>query len=173
MGGLNKGYVLQDNFKKSCEKQDIFFYRFKDSPTSYNKTENTSFTVSNICDCMLFEEGYLILVELKSNKTKSKSFSKHDLKQLNSINSILQNKDGCFRERVVGGFLIEFREIEKAYFFETKNLLNYFLNNSTKTLNIHKYLKNNICIEIPRHILRKNFRYDVKYLIEKIKERDG
>ena len=106
MGGLNKGYVLQDNFKKSCEKQDIFFYRFKDSPTSYNKTENTSFTVSNICDCMLFEEGYLILVELKSNKTKSKSFSNHDLKQLNSINSILQNKDGCFRERVVGGFLI-------------------------------------------------------------------
>ena len=78
---------------------------------------------------MLFEEGYLILVELKSNKTKSKSFSNHDLKQLNSINNILQNKDGCFRERVVGGFLIEFREIEKAYFFETKNLLNYFVGN--------------------------------------------
>ena len=62
----NKGYVLQDNIKKSCDRQDILFYRFKDSPFSFIRSDKTKFTTNNICDCMIFLSGKLLFLEFCS-----------------------------------------------------------------------------------------------------------
>lgn len=161
----NKGYVLQDNIKKSCEKQDILFYRFKDSPFSFANSDKTKFTTNNICDCMVFLNGRLLFLELKSVKGKSKSFTNHEFRQLNDINKIIHNKNGLKRFGVYGGFLIEFREIEKSYYFSVDNIFKYFEENNTKTLNIEKYLKNYYAIEIEQEILRKNYRYNIRELL--------
>ena len=147
----NKGYVLQDNIKKSCEKQDILFYRFRDSPFSFANSDKTKFTTNNICDCMIFLSGKLLFLELKSVKGKSKSFTNHEFRQLNDINKIIHNKNRYERFGVYGGFLIEFRELEQSY-----------EENNTKTLNIEKYLKRYYCIKINQEILRKNYRYDIR-----------
>ena len=120
----NKGYVLQDNIKKSCEKQDILFYRFKDSPFSFANSDKTKFTTNNICDCMVFLNGRLLFLELKSVKGKSKSFTNHEFRQLNDINKIIHNKHNLKRYGVFGGFLMEFRSYEKTIFITTENLLN-------------------------------------------------
>lgn len=158
----NKGYVLQDNIKKSCEKQDILFYRFRDSPFSFANSEKTKFTTNNICDCMIFLSGKLLFLELKSIKGKSKSFTNHEFRQLNDINKIIHNKNGYERFGVYGGFLIEFREIEQSYYFPVKEIYRYFDENNTKTLNIEKYLKKYYCIKINQEILRRNYRYDIR-----------
>ena len=162
---VNKGYVLQDNIKKSCEKQDILFYRFKDSPFSFANSDKTRFTTNNICDCMLFLGGRLLFLELKSIQGKSKSFTNHDFRQLNDIHKIIYNKQNIKRYGVFGGFLIEFREIEKSYYFSIDDIFKYFEENDTKTLNIEKYLKNYYAIEIKQEILRKNYRYDIRKLM--------
>lgn len=157
----NKGYVLQDNIKKSCEKQDILFYRFKDSPFSFANSDKTKYTTNNICDCMIFLGGRLLFLELKSVKGKSKSFTNHEFRQLNDIKKIIHDKQGRIRYGVYGGFLIEFRELEKSYYFSVNDISKYFVDNDTKTLNIEKYIKNYPYIEVGQVLLRTNYRYDI------------
>ena len=161
----NKGYVLQDNIKKSCEKQDILFYRFKDSPFSFANSDKTKFTTNNICDCMVFLNGRLLFLELKSVKGKSKSFTNHEFRQLNDINKIIHNKHNLKRYGVFGGFLMEFRSYEKTIFITTENLLNYFKENNTKTLNLEKYIKKYKYIEVNQKLLLKNYTYDIRKLM--------
>lgn len=160
----NMGYVLQDNIKKSCEKQDILFYRFKDSPFSFANSEKTKFTTNNICDCMMFLANKLLFVELKSTKGKSFSFTEHSLRQLNDINKIIHNKNGYKRFNVYGCFIIEFRELEETYFIEVQNIIEYLKENNTKTINIQKYVKDNRFIKIEQKLLRKNYTFDVRKL---------
>lgn len=160
----NKGYVLQDNIKKSCEKQDILFYRFKDSPFSFANSEKTKFTTNNICDCMVFLANKLLFVELKSVKGKSFSFIEHSLRQLNDINKIIHNKNGYKRFNVYGCFIIEFRELEEIYFIEVQNIIKYLEKNNTKTINIKKYKERGKYIKVDQEILRKNYRYDIRKL---------
>ncbi len=158
----NKGYVLQDNIKKSCDKQDILFYRFKDSPFSFANSEKTKFTTNNVCDCMIFLANKLLFVELKSVKGKSFSFTEHSLRQLNDINKIIHNKNGYKRFNVYGCFIIEFRELEETYFIEVQNIIKYLDENNTKTINIKKYKERGRYIKVDQEILRKNYRYDIR-----------
>ena len=160
----NMGYILQDNIKKSCEKQDILFYRFKDSPFSFANSDKTKFTTNNICDCMMFLANKLLFVELKSTKGKSFSFTEHSLRQLNDINKIIHNKKGLRRFGVYGCFIIEFREIEETYFIQVQDILKYLNENNTKTINIQKYIKNNKFIKIEQKLLRKNYTFDIRKL---------
>ena len=164
----NKGYVLQDNIKKSCEKQDILFYRFKDSPFSFANSDKTKFTTNNICDCMVFLNGRLLFLELKSVKGKSKSFTNHEFRQLNDINKIIHNKHNLKRYGVFGGFLMEFRSYEKTIFITTENLLNYFKENNTKTLNLEKYIRKYKYIEVNQKLLLKNYTYDIRRLMVEV-----
>lgn len=161
----NKGYVLQDNIKKSCEKQDILFYRFKDSPFSFANSDKTKFTTNNICDCMIFLGGRLLFLELKSTQGKGKAFTNHDFRQLNDINKIIHNKNGLKRYGVFGGFLIEFRELEKSYYFSVGDIFKYFEDNNTKTINLEKYIKNYEYIEIEQKLLVKNYEYNIRKLM--------
>ena len=161
---INKGYVLQDNIKKSCERQDILFYRFKDSPFSFANSDKTKFTTNNICDCMIFLANKLLFVELKSVKGKSFSFTEHSLRQLNDINKIIHNKNGYKRFNVYGCFIIEFRELEETYFIEVQNIIKYLDENNTKTINIKKYKEKGRYIKVDQEILRKNYRYDIRKL---------
>lgn len=161
---VNKGYVLQDNIKKSCEKQDILFYRFKDSPFSFANSDKTKFTTNNICDCMMFLANKLLFVELKSTKGKSFSFTEHSLRQLNDINKIIHNKQGLRRFGVYGCFIIEFRELEETYFIQVQDILKYLNENNTKTINIQKYIKNNKFIKVEQKLLRKNYTFDFRKL---------
>nr|DAN63669.1 MAG TPA: penicillin-binding protein-related factor A [Herelleviridae sp.] len=161
---VNKGYVLQDNIKKSCEKQDILFYRFKDSPFSFANSDKTKFTINNICDCMMFLANKLLFVELKSTKGKSFSFTERSLRQLNDINKIIHNKQGLKRFGVYGCFIIEFRELEETYFIQVQDILNYLNENNTKTINIQKYIKNNKFVKVEQKLLRKNYTFDIRKL---------
>ena len=160
----NKGYILQDNIKKSCDKQDILFYRFKDSPFSFANSDKTRFTVNNICDCMMFLANKLMFVELKSVKGKSFSFTEHSLRQLNDINKIIHNKQGLKRFGVYGCFIIEFRELEETYFLQVQDILRYLKENNTKTINIQKYIVRSNYIKVEQKLLRKNYTFDIRKL---------
>ena len=160
----NMGYVLQDNIKKSCEKQDILFYRFRDSPFSFANSDKTKFTTNNICDCMMFLANKLLFVELKSTKGKSFSFTEHSLRQLNDVNKIIHNKQGLKRFGVYGCFIIEFRELEETYFIQVQDILKYLNENNTKTINIQKYIKDNKFIKVEQKLLRKNYTFDIRKL---------
>lgn len=166
----NKGYVFQDNVKKSCLKQDILFYRFKDSPFSFANSEKTKFTTNNVCDCLVFLGGKLLFLELKSVKGKSKSFSKNEFRQLNDIHKLIHNSKGIKRYGAYGGFLIEFRELEKTYFIDTDTIYEYFEKEDTKTINIDKLInKGYSYIEIGQKILVKNYTYDIRSLLINLK----
>ena len=169
---VNKGYVLQDNIKKSCEKQDILFYRFKDSPFSFANSDKTKFTTNNICDCMMFLANKLLFVELKSTKGKSFSFTEHSLRQLNDINKIIHSKNGYKRFNVYVCFVIDFMDLEKKYFIEVQYIIKNLKENNNKTINKKKYKEVGKYIKIDQEILRKNYRYDIRKLFIELGGKD-
>ena len=75
---MNSGKLFERQFRKSCSKVDgLFYYRFKDSPSSWMNGENTGirFTNDNICDAMLYKKPTLYLLELKAHGGSSLPFS--------------------------------------------------------------------------------------------------
>ena len=62
---INYGKIFEKDFKDSIP-DNVFFYRFRDSSGAWQQSENTRFTPSNISDTMLFYQGKLYLLELKT-----------------------------------------------------------------------------------------------------------
>ena len=72
--GKNEGKLFEQQFQKSCEKQNICCIRLVDS-NKFNFGEGTRFTPDNICDFICFDGEKLLLVELKHTKGTSISFN--------------------------------------------------------------------------------------------------
>ena len=77
----NSGKKFEDLLKLSCEEQGIDYTRFRDAGWQGEKTARR-FTVSNICDCFLFDGKTLLFLELKHRK---QSLRFDELKQLGDI----------------------------------------------------------------------------------------
>ena len=67
---MNSGKKFEENFKKSVP-ENVFYYRFRDGTSSWDKSSKMRFQAKNICDCMLHDGEYLYLLELKNHKGKS------------------------------------------------------------------------------------------------------
>ena len=61
---INNGKKFEALVRKSAEQQGIDYTRLKDSGWTGEKTTRR-FTSKNICDCILFINGYLHFVEIK------------------------------------------------------------------------------------------------------------
>ena len=89
---MKSGKEFENNIKNSVENykenKDIYYYRFKDSPIAWNQTGNTSYAVSNVCDCLMFKSPKLIFLELKTTKGKSYSITPKGFQQLDRLNKI-------------------------------------------------------------------------------------
>ena len=166
----NRGLVFQDNIRNSAKRQNIMFYKFKDSPNLYGQfKENNAirFTPNNICDCMLFYKGTLVLAELKSTEKDSFSFTTGALRQLKDLYEISIDNNNNYRENLHCGFMIEFRDKEMTVFIYAKDIKDYLEKNNTKTININKLLKNGGLIyhKIDQEKLVKNYVYNLKRFI--------
>ena len=86
----NKGKVFEREFISSF-RNDVFYYRLKDSSSSWGNDKNnmkSRFTSKNICDFIVYSysnQGRLFLLELKSIQGKSCPFENLKLHQINSL----------------------------------------------------------------------------------------
>jgi len=155
---INYGKKFEKDFKNSIP-DNVFFYRFRDGTGAWEKSDITRFQSSNVSDCMLFYQGKLFLLELKT--VQGKSFSFANVRQ-NQIEQLL--KASIF-EGITAGFIINFRDIEKTVFISAFHMYDTMCSICKKSFNISD-LDNIKHIEIPSIKKRVHYKYDLERLIK-------
>lgn len=154
------GKKFEEQFKKSIPK-DVFYYRFRDGTASFyggQAQEGIRFQQKNMCDAEIFKSPVLFLLELKSTKQSSLSYSsirdnqKKELLKAKQINGI------C------AGFVVEFSERNKCFFADVSQVENFINASERKSIPIVWFEENATEIEvIPKRI---NKLFNVETFIE-------
>ena len=153
---MNVGKRFEADIKASIP-QNILFYRFKDSPASFNNFApggNIRFTASNVCDCMIFKSPTLFFIELKTTQGKSYSLNDSANKQLERFKKLGDYQDA------IKAFMINFRDYEKTYFITTDELEKFLRESGKKSIRIDECATIGILIEQKK--LRTNYRYQIE-----------
>lgn len=110
----NIGKVLEAEFKASIPTT-YFYYRLRDSAGAWSGGENTRFTPTNICDCIVYGKGILTLIELKNTYNASLPLNNIKPSQLKGLSEI--NTEG-----VQAYFFICFRAKERSFLVDAKKV---------------------------------------------------
>ena len=157
---MKKGGQFENNFKKSVP-DDILYYRFKDNTSNWQHNNLVRFTQSNICDCMLFDGDILVFAELKNHKGKSIPFScirKNQIKELSMYQYYKNTK--CV-------VIINFEDLEECYCLFIADL-SHFIRTADR-MSVPVEICREIGIKIENKRLRTNYKYDIKKMMEEIK----
>lgn len=106
------GSKFQEDIEKSSNEQGIFFHNIKDVYLPPDVRRRVKLP-RNKYDIIIFNKGYLFPMELKSTDKKSISFSEKIIKQ-HQIHNLLEASKF---DKVMPGFLMNFREPENQAFF--------------------------------------------------------
>lgn len=151
------GKVFENNFRLSCPS-GWFYYRLFDGTAAYNKSENTRFQLSNICDCIIFTGTKLLLCELKSFKGTSMPYSNIRENQL----ARMLKAEGY--ENVKPYFILNARRIEKTFCLTPTTLIKIKEESTKKSINIKALETHPDIYEIPNKKKKVNFTYDLHIL---------
>lgn len=159
---MNKGKNFELNFKKSVPK-DVFYYRLKDSASSWGGNDQIRFASSNICDSIMFDGSYLYLLEFKNHKGKSLPISCIRTNQLKEL------KESSVYKNVISCIIINFEDVEECYCLFIDSLTDFLKELDRKSIPIQYCRDNGVKIEMTR--LRTNYKYDVETFIKEVKEK--
>ena len=107
---INEGKRFEQDFTKSC---NFFTYRLKDT-AGWQKSEQTRFSSSNLCDMIAFKDSRMLLIELKSCGGTSMPYD--NIKQLESMNKV--SYDGVYPI-----FILNFRCVDRTYVLKASKLM--------------------------------------------------
>lgn len=164
---MNPGKSFENNFSKSIP-EDIYCLRIKDSASSFSPNSKSRFTSNNPFDFLIFYNGILFPLELKSTKSKSLSIqiSEDDKGKEIKYHQIKSLEEANKYKKIISGFIFDFRG-NKTYWMYIEDFLNFLKENNKKSININDVEKYN-GIEIRKKKLRVNYRYDIKKIIKDI-----
>lgn len=161
---MNPGKKFEQNFSKSIPDY-IYFLRIKDSASSFSPNSKSRFTPNNPYDFLLFYNGNLFPMELKSTNKKSLSIQRTKEEQSKEIKyhqidslSIANTYNGIY-----AGFVLDFRN-ENTYWISIESFNNFLLENDKKSINIEDVKKYN-GILINKNKIRVNYKYNIERLL--------
>jgi len=112
MAKINHGARFQEDIQNSANKQDVWFMRIKDVHIPF-KLRGQIKVSRNEYDNLMFYDGVLFPMELKSTQSKSVSFDEAIIKQ----HQIENLQKAHTYKGVIAGFLMNFRTYDNATFF--------------------------------------------------------
>lgn len=163
---VNKGKLFEQNMRKSLPKSDkIFYYRLKDSASSYyGGNANLRFSQNNIADAFLFYVGeyntMLFILEYKNHKGKSLPLSCIKKNQIDGM--IEANKKEC----VIPMLVVFFEDLEKCYSLDIEELEKFINTNERKSIPLEYFQEHGIEIETIK--LRTNYKYNIEKWLNNI-----
>lgn len=177
---IKHGKRFEEDIANSCKNQSIWFFNIKDTymPLKYR---NVIRVPKNEYDCLIYYDGYLFPMELKSTQGKSISFSESIIKQ-HQIENLLKANE---YEGVIAGFLMNFRNANNRTFWipidefvAYKHVAENGIENHTYKSRVNKSsIPIGICeeigIELKNELKRVRYNYLVKDLLKKIIEKEG
>jgi len=159
---LNTGKRFEENFKKSIPN-NIFYYRFRDSASTYYGGNNfLRFSITNIADCLLFDGNKLILCELKTHKGSSIPLDciigkKSKIQQIDDLyNASMFNNILCY-------LIVFFEDKQLCYALPINKFKEFIQNNDRKSLPISFFQENGINIDVAKK--QTNYRFNIASLI--------
>lgn len=162
----NLGKKFEENFKQSVPSE-IFFYRFRDSGSSYyGGNANLRFSASNIADCMLNDPFTgLHLIELKHHKGKSIPLSciiGNKTKE-RQINDLYKANQYC---NTYSSLIVFFSDVERCFQLSINDFIEFAKNETRKSIPIEYFEENGI--EIKVHKLKTNYRFDLNSWLKEL-----
>lgn len=154
---MKSGKAFERQFRASCKKDpELFFYRLKDSPSSWSAGGSTSirFTSDNICDWILFKSPVLFLIELKSHTGSSLPFS--CIRQ-NQIDGLLESSK---YQNVMAGVICFFADKSRCFFLDIVKLKELQDSNTRKSIPIKYFEEFGIEIEVKKLKVNSVFSVD-------------
>ena len=163
----NKGKILEEEFKKSCEEQDIWIERIKDNQLSYASDYSTS---QNKYDFHCFDGEVLYGIECKRTHLPSLTVerSKDDDKviKLYQINSLA--KDNQYKN-ILCAFLLDFQTSGYTYLLSIDDFLKWYTHTDKKSIN-EKDVQSLNPIVVNKELKRTKYRYDITTAFEQLKQ---
>nr|DAX16093.1 MAG TPA: penicillin-binding protein-related factor A [Caudoviricetes sp.] len=159
---INAGKKFENDFKNSVNTDEIFLHRFKDGTTGTVNGQMIRFKNKNLCDFLLFKDGQLVLVELKSFLGKSMSFSNIkstvDEQQTFLYNLRLEAK----KKNVKAYMILNFRDLSETYAIDIHNFDEFYKITNKKSINIDEVRQ--LGKQLFQQKKRTNYRYEISDL---------
>ena len=159
---MNAGKKFENDFKNSIDTNEIFLHRFKDGTTGTVNGQMIRFKNKNLCDFLLFKDGQLVLVELKSFLGKSMSFSNIkstvDEQQTFLYNLRLEAK----KKNVKAYMILNFRDLSETYAIDIHNFDEFYKITNKKSINIDEVRQ--LGKQLFQQKKRTNYRYEISDL---------
>lgn len=153
----NEGKKFEEDFRKSIPA-GFYIYKLKDAG-GWSNASNTRFTISNMCDFIMYSKPTLYLLELKSTKGKSLPFS--NIKD-NQVKELLAASN---TEGIQAGLVINLRSVNETYYLSIKDFKKYVETTERKSISLD-YLRNE-GILIEQELKKTRYRYNIKEFIKK------
>lgn len=157
---MNKGKIFEENFKKSVP-EDTYYLRLHDSSIGFDIENSTQrFALKSPYDAILYRNGRMYCLELKSVEKGAISFSGSNPKiKEHQINELIK----AAQYGIISGFVCNFRDTGNTYFLPIANFEFFRQESSKKSFNERDI--RGLSIEIPHRKLKVNYRYDLTVLV--------
>lgn len=159
---MNEGKLFEQDFKKSVPP-DVYYYRIKDSASSWGGGDQVRFTPKNEFDLIMYKHPHLYTLELKSTSGTSISFDgtssmihQHQIKELTK-SSIIYG--------IISGFIFNFRTSGNTYFMNINDFNNFVSSTTKKSIN-EKDISSHNGVLIESILLRKRKRYSLDKFVD-------
>jgi recombination protein U len=156
---LNIGKVFEQEFKESTS-ENVYFLRLKDTYMQNNQFGKGA--SSNPCDNIMYKYPNMFLIELKSTKGTSFSFSEKIIKK----NQILQLHKAKTYDGIVAGFIFNFRRYEKTYFVDINKFIEFKDTCGKKSINEKDCQSIGLLIE--QELKRTKYKYNVEKFVNEV-----
>lgn len=150
---MNIGKVFEADYIKSLPS-NVFSYRLRDSAATWQGGSNTRFATSNICDFIVFTQGTLYLLELKSHKGKSIPLTCIKLKHL--VDMVDAEKYHGVKSYIVFNFSTE----AKTYQVKASDILEFYQAGMRKSIPISFIEEHGQLIE--QELKKTHYKYNLE-----------
>ena len=144
------GNRFQQDFVKSVS-ENVLVERYRDAPVTFRHVDNPA-------DFWMFNGKFITLIECKT--TQEYTFALSNIRR-NQLMKLLQH---ITYKNVFGGFLIEYRSLEKCFYVAAENFTEWFLQRDRESIPFNWIKEHGV--EIPGTKLRTHFRWDINKLLE-------
>lgn len=162
----NLGKQFEQSFRKSIPETDnIYYYRLKDSASSYyGGNDSLRFSQSNIADAFMFYVNeymnLLLILEFKHHKGKSLPINCIRENQLKEMTLASKKTD------VIPMLVVFFSDVEKCYSLKIEDVDIFIKNNDRKSIPLEFFEQYGIPIDVIK--LRTNYKYNVEEWLKNI-----
>jgi len=156
---MNQGKQFEQDFKKSIPA-DTYYLRLHDSSIGFDIENSTQrFALKSPFDCILYRQGRLYCLELKSTLFSAISHAgSNPIIKEHQVQELIK----AAGYGAIAGFILNFRKTEHTYFLPIAQF--EFLRQTLKKKSINEKDLQDYAVLIPQRKLRVNYRYDLSVL---------